>query len=75
MDELDQVEGLRVGDFGFDAGEGFVELQAGAIEELVSSLEGGDVGGFESGAAEADDVQAFGGDVEIGIKEDRAGRR
>src|ERR1700681_1047481 len=70
-DEIYQAHGFGSGDFGFDPGQRFLQLQIRAIEELIGALEDADVGGAVTGPFEADHVQAFGLDLETGIREER----
>src|ERR1035441_8822931 len=53
-DKGDQMQGLRRGDFAFDARQRFFQLQAGTVEIAVGLLEDADLGRLVSGAFEAD---------------------
>src|SRR4051812_8815679 len=68
--ERDEVARLGGRDLGLDADQRVVELEAGAIEQVVGLLERGEIRGLVPRALESDDVEALGGDIEIGVEEE-----
>ena len=57
------------GDLALDRRQRFVELELGAIEQLVGAFGGADVVGAEAGAAQSHQVQAVAVDVESRVEE------
>ena len=47
-DKTHKLERFGGGDVGFNFRQGFLQLQAGAVEQLVGALEDADAGGFEA---------------------------
>src|SRR5271157_67350 len=72
-DEVHKLERFGGGDPGLDFRQGVLQLQAGAVEQLVRALEDADAGRFEAGALQAHQVEALGSDLETGVGEERRG--
>src|SRR5712691_7950143 len=55
-DEGYQAHGFGSGDFGFDPGQRFLQLQIGTVKDLIGALEDADDGGAITGPFEPDHV-------------------
>lgn len=66
-----QVPCVLTRKFRFDASQRLIQLQARAIQKLIGLLERADFEMGETGAPHSNQIQALGGDIEIGVQEER----